>query len=132
MGAGPTFNIETKFDGPEEAQEFFENELLPFLEENFEDVCDVSPPDTPWDHLRYEFGIPDNGRSFEVGYAETSDSYLGNLGNWPAIVIAYQPYYSAEMPHAKRHIEALDEIRDFLIKKKPASDVKYYVATRNI
>lgn len=125
MARGPAFNIEAKFDGPEDARAFMFNELKPFLEDRFEKVIECDDVGDFGDRLEVVVKGA-NGNNLQIKYRETYDEHVGNLGNWPALVISYQSYGVAEMSHVKAYIEVLDEIRNFLIKRKPASDVKYY------
>lgn len=128
MGRGPSFNIEAKFEGPEDARTFMFDELEPFLEDRFEEVIECDDVGDFGDRLEVVVKGA-NGNNLQIQYRESYDEYIGNLGNWPALVISYQSRGAAEMSHVKAYIEVLDEIRNFLIKRKPASDVKYYSAS---
>lgn len=118
----PTFNLEVRVGGREEARQFIKEDLAE-VGKRFDELADT-------EDLYSEAILPDGGQ-LEFRFTEDHDHLVGNLGNWPAVVVSYSPGSPvAEMPELKRHLEVLDQIRDFFAARKPASDIKYYTSTR--
>jgi hypothetical protein len=115
MAKHATFNVEVFFESKERRQDFIQETLKPYIETRFSDYghtvdCGLREPLT-------------------IERCNGHADYMGNIGGRPSIVIAYQSYFRSEMPDIKKAVEVLDDIRDLLIKRKRASDVKYYVST---